>query len=136
LSKLRLNVVDSCGWLEYFADGPGAGFFASAIEKTDKLVVPSICLLEVFKRALQQRGEESAIVAISAMREGRIVNLDSTIALNAARLGVSLGLPLADSVILATAQANNAIIWTSDSDFKDIDGVKFLDKRGHTRHRK
>jgi len=136
LSKLRLNVVDSCGWLEYFADGPGASFFAPAIEKTGKLVVPSICLLEVFKRALQQRGEESAVVAISAMREGRIVDLDPAIALNAARLGASLGLPLADSVIVATAQVNNAIIWTSDSDFKDIDGVKFLDKREHTRHRK
>lgn len=131
-----MNLVDSCGWLEYFADGTGSGFFAPPVENTKDLIVPSICLFEVFKRVLQQKGEDSAIIAISAMRNGSIVDLNASIALDAARLGTRHRLPLADSVILATAQACNATIWTSDSDFKDIDGVKFLDKRKQKGHRK
>jgi len=124
-----MNLVDSCGWLEYFADGPDAGFFAPAIEKTGKLIVPTICVLEVFKKVLQQRGEDEALLVMSAMRQGNVVDLDSSIALDAAKIGVDEGLPLADSVILATARAYGATIWTSDADFKGIAGVKYTEKR-------
>jgi len=121
-----MNLVDSSGWLEYFADGANADFFASPIEDVDHLIVPTLCLLEVFKRILQQRGEDRALQAIALMYQGQVVALDASIAVNAAKLGFDLKLPLADSVILATAKAQNALIWTQDSDFKDIEGVRYI----------
>ena len=123
-----MNLVDSCGWLEYFANGPNASFFAKPIEDTDSLVVPTICILEVFKRIVQQRGEEKALPAVAAMQEGQVVELDVATALNAARIGVELKLPLADSVILVTAQAHEAPVWTQDSDFEGIEGVRYKAK--------
>lgn len=47
-----MNVVDSSGWLEYFADTDRADLFAPAIEDTERLIVPVICLYEVFKKIL------------------------------------------------------------------------------------
>jgi predicted nucleic acid-binding protein len=124
-----MNLVDSSAWLEYFADGPNAAFFAAAVEDTEKLVVPTICLLEVFKRVLQQRGESDALSVVTQMQQGRVVELDATLALSAARLSSDLKLPLADSVILATARAHKATIWTQDSDFEGLLGVKYRAKR-------
>lgn len=126
-----MNLVDSCGWLEYFADGPNADFFALPIEDVKNLVVPSICILEVFKRVLQQRDEDAALQAAALMQQGIIVDLDDTIALNAARLGVNYNLPLADSVILTTARRYEALIWTQDADFKGIEGVKYKKKSNY-----
>lgn len=120
-----MNLVDSCGWLEYFADGANADFFAAAIESTDELLVPSICILEVFKRVLTQRGEAPALQAAAAMQAGAVVDLDTTTALNAAKLSSDLKLPLADSVILATARAHDAVVWTQDADFKDLPNVQY-----------
>jgi predicted nucleic acid-binding protein len=120
-----MNVVDSSGWLEYFAAGPNGAFFAPAIEETEDLIVPSLSLSEVFKRVLQQRGENDALQAVAGMQQGRVVDLDTAIALNAARLSVTLQLPMADSIILATSQAFNATLWTQDADFEGIPGVRF-----------
>jgi toxin FitB len=124
-----VNVVDSSGWLEYFAEGPNAAFFAHAIEDTHKLIVPTLSLLEVFKRVLQQRGENDALQAVALMQQGNVVDLDAGLALEAARLGVELQLPLADSVMLVTARAHRATFWTQDSDFEQINDVKFKRKR-------
>ncbi len=121
-----MNVVDSSAWLEYFADGPNARFFAPAVETTEKLLVPSICLLEVFKRVLQQRGESAALRAVAQMQQGRVVELDSALALSAARFSHGLKLPLADSVVLATARAFEALIWTQDADFSHLENVKYV----------
>jgi predicted nucleic acid-binding protein len=124
-----VNVVDSSGWLEYLADGPNANFFAPAIEDIAHLIVPAISLLEVFKRILQQRTEHDALQAAALMQQGQVVPLDSTLSLSAARLGHELRLPLADSVILATARSHGAILWTQDSDFDGVDGVRYISKR-------
>jgi predicted nucleic acid-binding protein len=124
-----MNLVDSSGWLEYFADGPNADFFAPVVENPSELVVPSISLYEVFKRVLQKRGETDALQAVAVMQQGTVVNLDAAIALNAASLSVSLGLPMADSVMLATARAHNATLWTQDEDFKGLENVHFVKKR-------
>ena len=124
-----MNLVDSCGWLEYFADAPNAGFFAKPIIDTENLLVPSLCILEVFKSVLRQRGEDAALQAVALMGQGVIVNLDTSIALSAAKLGLECKLPLADSIILATAKANDAIVWTQDTDFKSIEGVKYITKK-------
>ncbi len=123
-----MNLVDSCGWLEYLADGPNAGFFAPAIENTEKLLVPTICILEVFKRVLQQRGEDAALQAVALMQQGNIADLDAGLAVSSAKIGHELKLPLADGVIVAAARVHDAVIWTQDSDLKDVAGVKYVKK--------
>ncbi len=123
-----MNLVDSCGWLEYFAGGPNAGFFAPAIEDCAQLVVPTLCLFEVFKRVLQQRNETDALRAIGLMRQGRCVDLDDSLALAAARLSVDLKLALADSIILATARQFRAVLWTQDAHFEGLAGVEYVRK--------
>jgi predicted nucleic acid-binding protein len=121
-----MNVVDSSGWLEYFANGRNAGFFAPAVEDTARLLVPSLSLFEVFKRVLQQRGEPQAIQVIAVMHQGQVIDLDTALALAAARLSVAERLPLADSVILATALAFGATLWTQDADFVGHKGVRYV----------
>jgi predicted nucleic acid-binding protein len=124
-----MNVVDSSGWLEYFADGHNAAFFAPAIEDLRRLLVPSISILEVFKRVLQQRGETDALRAVAQMQMGQVVSLDAPLALLAGRLAHDLKLPLADSVILASARAHGAVLFTQDEHFRGIDGVKYVPKK-------
>ena len=121
-----MNMVDSSGWLEYFAEGENADFFAPAIEDTRLLLVPVICVYEVFKRVLQQRGITAARENISDMHEGRVIDLDASITMSAAQISVDIKLPMADSLILATARAHNAALWTQDEHFKDIGGVKYI----------
>ena len=125
-----MNVVDSSGWLEYFAAGPNADFFADAVEATDELIVPTVSVYEVFKRVLQQRGESEALQAVAVMQQGSVVDLTAPIALDAARTSVALTIPMADSIILATARSFAATLWTQDSDFASIDGVRFVASRG------
>lgn len=128
-----MNVVDSSGWLEYFADGPNAEFFAKPIENVSKLVVPGISLYEVLKRVLQQRDKNSALQAVALMQQGTVVDLDATLALDAASLSHELRLPMADSIILATARANKATLWTQDDDFEGIAGVRYIAKSSPTK---
>ena len=125
-----MNVVDSSVWLEYFADGPNASFFAPAIAATEKLVVPTLSLYEVFKRVLQQRTEDDALMAVATMQQGTVVDLDASIALSAARISTQSRLPMADSVMLATAQAFEATLWTQDEHFKGLAGVRYRPARG------
>ncbi len=124
-----MNVVDSSGWLEFFADGENADFFAPPITDPQQLIVPTISLLEVFKRVLRQRGENAALQAVAQMRQASVVDLDSEIALAAAHLGVEHRLPLADSVMLATARRHAAVLWTQDADFAGIPGVRYVERR-------
>lgn len=124
-----MNVVDSSAWLEYFADGPNAGYFAKTIENPDELLVPAITLLEVFKRISQQRDESTALQYIAVMRQSAVAELGADLALRAAVLGLRHKLPLADSIIYATAQASGALVWTQDADFKGLEGVRYRAKR-------
>lgn len=123
-----MNVVDSSAWLEYFADGPNSKHFAKPIETVRSLLVPTISLYEVFKRVLMQRGEDQALQAIALMQQGRIVDLSVPISLTAAKLSVDMGLPMADSIILATAKTHQATLWTQDADFADIEEVNYFPK--------
>jgi len=121
-----MNVVDSSGWLEYFAAGPNAAEFAKPIEATATLLVPTLSLFEVFKRVCQQRDEDDALRAIAVMEQGRVVELDRATAIEAARLSLLHGIAMADSVMLATAQRHGAMLWTQDSDFEGLPGAKYL----------
>jgi len=126
---MKKNVVDSSGWLEYFADATNADFFAPAIENTKDLIVPSISILEVFKHVLRQCSEKQAFESIECMLQGTIVDLTIEISLYAAKLGVQHKIPLADSIILATGIIHNATIWSQDIDFKGLPHVKYRSKK-------
>jgi predicted nucleic acid-binding protein len=124
-----VNLVDSSAWLEYFADGPEAGRFAAAIEDVARLLVPTIVLLEVTRRVMQQRGEDEALQVAALLHQGQVAVLDSATALSAAHLGVTHKLPLADSIIYATARQHGATLWTMDADFAALPGVRHFAKR-------
>lgn len=124
-----MNVIDSSGWLEYFINGPNASFFAPPIQDVANIVVPTISIFEVFKRTLIEKGRTDALEAVAIMYDGKVIDLDREIALIAADLSFELKLPMADSIILATARAYNATLWTQDEHFKDIEGVKYTKKK-------
>lgn len=124
-----MNVVDSSAWLEYLGDGPNAQEFTDAIEDPASLVVPTIVLFEVFKRTQQLLGEAAAFEATGLLLQGTVVDLSAGLALDAASLSSEFGLPMADSVILATAQAHKATLWTQDAHFKDFTTVEYREKR-------
>lgn len=123
-----MNIVDTSAWLEYFVDGRNAGRFAAPIEDVEKLIVPTICLYEVFKVTLRERGEDAALQAVALMKQGRVVELTETLAIQAAKVSTDLKLPMADSIILATARACMGIVWTQDEDFDGIEGVTYIAK--------
>lgn len=123
-----MNVVDSSAWLEYFGDGPNAREFAAAIESNGDLVVPSLTIFEVFKRTHQISDETTALDAVALMMQGRVVDLTSALALAAATLSLESGLAMADAIILATARAEDAVLWTQDAHFDGLDGVEFRRK--------
>ena len=123
-----MNIVDSSAWLAYFADDSNAEYFAEPIENTPNLLVPSITLAEVFKIILRQRDEDVALTAIAQMEQGKVIVLDSRLAINAAYYGIKHQLPLADSIIYDTAMKYDAIVWTQDNDFELLNGVKYFPK--------
>ena len=123
-----MNIVDSSAWLSYFAGDANAEVFSTPIENIDKLIVPSITITEVFKYILRQRGENMALEAIAHIQQGKVVSLDSSLAIDAAKYGIDYKLPLADSIIYATGQKYGALIWTQDVDFKSLEGVKYYPK--------
>ena len=122
-----MNVVDSSAWLSYFAGDHNAGKFAPAIEDIERLLVPSITLTEVFKCIARQADENAALHAVAHMEQGKVVALDSALAIDAAVIGLKYKLPLADSIIYATAGKFNALVWTQDADFKDLPNVNYYD---------
>ena len=124
-----MNVVDSSAWLSYLAGDKNAGKFSRAIENLDALLVPSITLTEVFKTIFRQRDEEMALAVVAHMKQGKVVPLDSGLAIDAATYGLAHALPLADSVIYATARKFDATVWTQDSDFKGLEKVRYYARK-------
>jgi predicted nucleic acid-binding protein len=123
-------VVDTSGWLEYFADSENATAFAPAIEDTEHLIVPVVCIYEVFKKVLQSHGQAMAEFRVADMVKGTVVDLTMSLAMSAALLSAELKLPMADSLILATAHEHQAALWTQDEHFKGLAGVHFIEKVG------
>jgi predicted nucleic acid-binding protein len=124
-----MNVVDSSGWLEYFAGGANAGVFAPLLQATRTLIVPTLAIHEVFKRVCAQRSEDEALAAVAVMEQGTVVELDSATAMAAARLSLEHRLPMVDSIMLATAVEHDATLWTQDADFADVPGVRYVPRR-------
>lgn len=122
------EIIDSSGWIEYFMGGTHRGHFRSMIHKVQDLIVPTITIFEVYKKILLQGGETHAITATSHMRKGHVIDLNEYLAIWAAKISKDLKLPMADSIILATAYATNSTVYTMDKDFKGIEGVHFISK--------
>lgn len=123
-----MNIVDSSGWLEFFADGRNADRFSEPLADKSTLLVPTVIIYEVFKIVLRERGEGAALQAEALLRQGRVIDLSEDIALRAARLSLTHKMPMADSIILATAKVHEAVIWTQDENFKGLDRVRFFKK--------
>ncbi len=121
-----MNLVDSSGWLEFFADGPNASFFAAPLKKVDELIVPTISIYEVFKSVLRQRDESAGLQAVALMKQGEVIDLTIDISMKAAKFSLDHKIPMADSIILATGRLYQATIWTQDVDFKGLKDVKFI----------
>lgn len=124
-----MKLIDSCGWLEFFVDGP----LARAYEKVllpdpEEILVPSIVLYEVFKFLLRTSSEETAIRCTAHMTQGRVIELDSALAVEAAEASLAYGLAMADAIVFTTARKFGADLFTSDADLKGLEGVTFLDR--------
>ncbi len=124
-----MNIVDSSGWLAYFADEPNAKYFLTPLSDSASLVVPTVTLYEVFKVILRESSENEALQAVVAMQKGTVVDLSAPLAIAASKLSLEHNLPMADSIILATAQEFKATIWTQDLDFKSLSNVKYFPKK-------
>jgi predicted nucleic acid-binding protein len=111
-----MNVVDSSGWLEYFAKGPNTTFFKPAIHNTKALLVPTICLYEVYKWIVTQRDEEEALAAIAWMAAAQVIDLNQEITIQAADLSLEHKLAMADSIIYV-------------AHFAGLEGVEFIEKK-------
>jgi predicted nucleic acid-binding protein len=125
-----MNIIDSSGWLEYFADASNAPFFSRPLQNAAELIVPSITLYEVFKAVLRQRNESDALQAVALMLQGSVADLTASISISAAKISLQHKMPMADSIVLATARLYEATVWTQDSDFEGIDGVRYVPKTG------
>jgi predicted nucleic acid-binding protein len=123
-----MNIIDSSGWLEYFSDGPNAKYYLPPLNDTSSLIVPVITICEVFKVVLRETAENEALQAVAAMQNGKVVELTANIALIAAKLSLQHNFPMADSIILATAQKYRCVIWTQDSDFQHLENVNYFSK--------
>ena len=123
-----MNLVDSSGWLEYFADGKNAKFFVQVIENTEELIVSTINLYEVYKKILLEKDENSALQAIALMQQAKVIDITISISVMAAKLSYELKIPMADSSIYSTARIHDAMVWTQDADFKDLEKVKYFKK--------
>ncbi|MCF8240995.1 MAG: type II toxin-antitoxin system VapC family toxin [Melioribacteraceae bacterium] len=124
-----MNLVDSSGWLEYLSDSKNAKKFAEAIENTEELLVSSINIYEIYKKILKEKDENTALQIIGLMRQAKVVDVTSSIAVQAAKLSYEKNIPMADSIIYTTAIVNEAIVWTQDIDFKGLDSVKYFAKK-------
>ncbi|PWU07585.1 MAG: VapC toxin family PIN domain ribonuclease [Verrucomicrobia bacterium] len=123
-----MNLVDSSAWLAYLAEEKNAAFFSEAIEAIELLIVPTICLYEVFKVVLREYGEKMALKIAAAMQEGKVIDLTGELALEAAAVSHEEKLPFADSIIYTIAKQNEAVIWTQDDHFAGKPNVQFRPK--------
>ena len=121
-----MNIIDSSGWLEYFSDGPNTKHYLTPLNEPSSLIVPVITIYEVFKVVLRESAENEALQAVAAMQKGKIIDLNANLAMDASRLSLKHNLPMADSIILATARAHNCVIWTQDPDFQNIENVNYF----------
>ncbi|MCL1948073.1 MAG: type II toxin-antitoxin system VapC family toxin [Chitinivibrionia bacterium] len=124
-----MNIVDTSLWIEYFSGRLVNESVKNVAEDKVNLIVPTICIYELYKKSLIEHGETRAKTIVGIMQNGtNVVNLDEEIAKTAAMFSKEHKLPMADSVIYATAKTYNAIIWTQDKHFEGLNSVKYFSK--------
>jgi len=123
-----VNLVDSSGWLEYFTDGLNAESFSHPLQDIEKLIVPTISIYEVFKVVLRERGEDDALQAVALMKQGKVIDLNLEISIQAAKFSLENKIPMADSIIYTTGRFYKATIWTQDDDLKNLEDMKYFSK--------
>ncbi|MFZ1536766.1 MAG: type II toxin-antitoxin system VapC family toxin [Chromatiaceae bacterium] len=121
-------LVDTCGWIEWLADGALADKFQPFLEDTEALLVPTVVQFELYKWLERNRGEEAAMKAIARTTRSHVVDLDTSTALLAAELSRDHGLSVADAVIYASAHRHKAELVTSDDHFEGLPGVTYFPK--------
>jgi predicted nucleic acid-binding protein len=126
-------VVDSSGWIEFFTGGANAGKYGVYLDRVSEVLTPTVVLYEVYKLVKRERTEEEALLAVAQIQKSRIVPLSGSLALAAADLSLELRLPMADSIVYATARAENAELVTSDRDLRGLLGVTYLPKTKRSR---
>lgn len=123
-----MNLVDSSGWLEYFEGGRNAREFSIPIRETKKLIVPTICIYEISKVILRESDEDHLLQALAAIQKGQVELLTPSLATAASKISLKYKLPMADSIIYATAKQFNATVWTQDVDFENLPDVNYIAK--------
>lgn len=124
-----MQLIDSCGWLEYITDGPLADKYAAFIESNrNQLLVPTLIIYEVYKFLRRTATEEMALQAVAHLETCQTIGLDLTLAMEAADLSILHQLAMADAIVYATSQHDKAELVTSDADFKNLPGVHFITK--------
>ncbi len=127
-----MTIIDTSGWLEYFTSGPNSDFFSTAIKKDPNIIVPTIILYELWKKISREKGEDKAIELVAQLKRYEIVPLDESLSISAAKISNEYKIPMADSVIYATLKKYNATLWTQDSDFKDFENVRYIEKKDNS----
>lgn len=126
-------LVDSSGWIEFFTGGVNASRYGSYLGDASQLVTPTVVLYEVYKLVRRERTEEDALLAAAQIQKTRLVPLSDSLALAAADVSLEFRLAMADSIVYATARAEEAELVTSDADLRSLPGVTFLPKQGRNR---
>lgn len=121
-------VVDSCGWLEYIANGSNASFFESALQNEAQLLVPQIVVFEVCKRLLILQQDHAVDSVLQVMERCKVADLNTRQMLLAAQAAQKYKLTMADAIIWQTAQVHKAALYTQDADLKALPGVQFKAK--------
>jgi len=124
-----MNVIDTSCWLEYIAATERSELFSYQIEDVNNLIVPTIVLYETFKKLMIESDEDKALITIAYMKQAKIVDIDSSIALHAAKISLEYKLPMADSIIYAVTKKFNATLWTQDEHFEKLQNVKYFPKK-------
>lgn len=120
-------VVDSYGWIGYFADGPLSDKYQKYITNPEDILTPVIVVYEVYKKVKRERGEKAALVVLAHINQTNIVPLDETLAVKAADVALEFKLPMADAIVYATAIVKNCKVATSDPHFKKLPHVIFVE---------
>ena len=123
-----MNVIDSTFWLEYFSGTEAGNIVSEIIENVDALIVPTITLYEVFKKLLLETNEDDALFAVAHMRQGNVIDLNDELSLSAAKISKDYKIPMADSIIYATAMQFNCILWTQDKHFINLASINYFEK--------
>ena len=120
--------IDSYGWVERFTNGPKAAAYNRIIDsvKPEELVTSVVVLYEVYRKIKKAKGEETALEAVAALSQTRVVTVDQTLSLEAADYSLEHGLHMSDALVYATARRASSELYTSDEGLKGLADVTIV----------